>query len=88
MADKEFWIQLENRPWDACPNNIDRMHGADIEHVLGKRGAPPITVTLTSPETGVSTNRTMFLPVNRGILKLFASRERTSQNAAERDIQS
>jgi len=25
MATKEFWIQLENRPWDACPNNISHM---------------------------------------------------------------
>jgi plastocyanin len=66
MADKEFWIQLENRPWDACPNNFDRMHGASIEHVLEDTGAPPIPVTLTSPETGVTTNRTMSLPVNRG----------------------
>src|SRR5215218_10063489 len=66
MADREFWIQIENRPWDACPNNIDRMHGNTIEHVLEEAGAPPITVTLTSPETGATTNRTMFLPVNRG----------------------
>jgi plastocyanin len=66
MADKEFWIQLENRPWDACPTNFDRMHGASIAHVLEDAGAPPIPVTFTSPETGATTNRTMFLPVNRG----------------------
>jgi plastocyanin len=66
MADKVFWIQLENRPWDASPNNIDRMHGHDIEHTLGAQGAAPITVTLTSPETGVTRTRTMFLPVNAG----------------------
>ena len=73
MADKEYWIQIENRPWDACPNNIDRVHGevdpngnvvpATIEHV---EEVPPITVTLTSPETNVTTTRTMFLPVNKG----------------------
>ena len=66
MADKEFWIQIEDRPWDACPNNFDRMHGASIEHVLEDAGAPPIPVTLTSPETGVTTTRTMALPVNQG----------------------
>src|SRR5215216_3673659 len=66
MADKVFWIQLENRPWDASPNNIDRMHGHDIEHTLGAQGAASITVALTSPETGVTRNRTMFLPVNAG----------------------
>ncbi len=23
----EVWIQLENRPWDTIPNNIDRLTG-------------------------------------------------------------
>ena len=63
MATIEYWIQLENKPWDACPNNIDRMHGQTIEENLG---VSPVSVTLTSPETGVSTTRTMFLPVNSG----------------------
>jgi FtsP/CotA-like multicopper oxidase with cupredoxin domain len=66
MADKVFWIQLENRPWDACPNNIDRMHDESIKERLGRSGAPPITVPLTSPETDATTNREMFLPVNEG----------------------
>jgi FtsP/CotA-like multicopper oxidase with cupredoxin domain/plastocyanin len=26
----EYWIQIENHPWDACPNNIDRMTGQRI----------------------------------------------------------
>lgn len=63
MATIEYWIQLENRPWDACPNNIDRMHGQTVEENLGVK---PVTVTLTSPETGVVRNRTMYLPVNSG----------------------
>ena len=82
MADREYWIQIENRPWDACPNDIDRVHGAidpafkddpnnpdaevipaNIEHV---EGVPPITVTLTSPETNVTKERRMYLPVNKG----------------------
>lgn len=63
MATIEYWIQLENRPWDACPNNIDRMHGQTIEENLGVK---PVTVALTSPETGVVRNRTMYLPVNSG----------------------
>src|SRR5215217_6643445 len=66
MADKVFWIQLENRPWDACPNNIDRMHDESIKERLGRSGAPPITVPLTSPETDATTNREMFLPLNEG----------------------
>jgi len=26
----EFWIQVENHPWDVCPNNIDRMMGMPV----------------------------------------------------------
>jgi FtsP/CotA-like multicopper oxidase with cupredoxin domain/plastocyanin len=67
MPDRVYWIQLENRPWDASPNNIDRMHGHDIEHSLAAHGgAPPITVALSSPETGVVSNREMYLPTNAG----------------------
>lgn len=63
MATIEYWIQLENRPWDACPNNIDRMHGQTIEELTGVK---PVSVTITSPETGVTKNRTMYYPVNDG----------------------
>ena len=27
MATREYWIQIENRPWDMMPNGIDRMTG-------------------------------------------------------------
>ena len=30
MATKEFWIQLENKPWDMNPYNINRMTGESI----------------------------------------------------------
>ena len=30
MATLEFWIQIENRPWDTCLNNKDHMHGRQI----------------------------------------------------------
>jgi hypothetical protein len=33
MATIEYWIQLESRPWDACPNNIDHMSGQDIKTI-------------------------------------------------------
>jgi FtsP/CotA-like multicopper oxidase with cupredoxin domain/plastocyanin len=75
MADREFWIQIENRPWDACPSHFDRMHGASIEHVLEDAGAPPIPVTLTSPETGVTTTRSMALPVNQGTQEVGGAKE-------------
>ena len=63
MAIKEFWIQLENRPWDACPNNISRLDGQTIEE---KGNPPPVDVTLTSPETGVVRTTKMFFPLNEG----------------------
>lgn len=63
MAAVEYWIQLENRPWDACPNNIDRISGQDIKTITG---AEPADVTLTSPGTGVSHPAKMFAPLNDG----------------------
>ena len=60
----EFWIQLENHAWDACPNNIDRMTGLNIQQREGT--APNTSVTLTSPGTGVVRNNvTMFRPLMR-----------------------
>jgi FtsP/CotA-like multicopper oxidase with cupredoxin domain/plastocyanin len=63
MATVEYWIQLENRPWDACPHNVDRMSGQDIQTITGKA---PESVTLTSPGTGVTHTRTMFAPLRDG----------------------
>ena len=60
MANIEYWIQLENHPWDACPNNVDRMSGLDIKTITGK---DKVDVTLNSPGTGVSKTRTMFAPL-------------------------
>jgi len=60
----EYWIQIENRPWDACPHNIDRMTGQTLKDLEGK---DPLTVTLTSPGTGVVRNNvTMFRPLLKG----------------------
>src|SRR5437867_2281294 len=33
MATIEIWIQLENHPWDCCPNGKDRMIGAHFPSV-------------------------------------------------------
>jgi plastocyanin len=60
MPTIEYWIQLENHPWDACPKNIDRMTGRNIQEI---HGTAPVLVTLTSPITGVSRSRTMFFPL-------------------------
>jgi hypothetical protein len=50
MATIEYWIQLENHPWDACPNNVDRMSGMDLKTITGK---DKVNVTLNSPGTGL-----------------------------------
>jgi plastocyanin len=62
MATLDYWIQLENRPWDVCPNNIDRMTGQKIKD----RESPsknPVSVTLTSPGTGKTSNVQMYKPL-------------------------
>ena len=63
MATIEYWIQLENRPWDACPNNIDRMSGQDIKTITGK---DPADLTLNSPGSGASRTRRMYAPLRDG----------------------
>ena len=57
----EYWLQLENHWWDVSPNNIDRMTGLQIQAIPGN--SPPVIKTLTSPVTGVTTNRTMYKPL-------------------------
>jgi plastocyanin len=54
----DIWIQLENRPWDASPNNIDRMMGQTIKEITGK---DPVDVTLSASNT-----RKMFAPLRDG----------------------
>jgi FtsP/CotA-like multicopper oxidase with cupredoxin domain len=51
----DIWIQLENRPWDASPNNIDRMMGQDMKEITGN---DPVDVKLSASNT-----RKMFAPL-------------------------
>src|SRR4030095_7768394 len=51
MATIEYWIQLENRPWDVCPNNRDRMTGQTL---IFREGKGSEKVTLKSPGTNVT----------------------------------
>ena len=65
----EYWIQLENRPWDLCPNNIDRMTGQNIkdrETSGGTPGPDPVNVTLVSFAGGSPRVRKMFKPLMSG----------------------
>jgi plastocyanin len=63
----EFWIQIENHPWDVCPNNIDRMMGTKIHDP----GTAP-TQLLKSPVTGASRSPKMFKPMGSDALILRA----------------
>ena len=58
----EYWIQIENRPWDICPHNIDRMTGQTIQQVDQNHPAP-VSVTLTSINGGASRKVQMFKPI-------------------------
>jgi plastocyanin len=65
----EIWIQLENRPWDTAPNNIDRMTGQDIktrETTSGGPGPSPVNVTLKSAIGNPPRTVTMFKPLTIG----------------------
>ncbi len=48
MARLEFWIQLENHPWDVCPHGRDRMSGQAVQD---KDGVQLANVVLVSPGT-------------------------------------
>ena len=63
MATIEYWIQLENRPWDVSPHNIDRMTGQNLKQ---REGKDPLAVTLSSPGSGVvRAGVTMFKPLRK-----------------------
>jgi hypothetical protein len=63
MASIEYWIQLENHPWDDCPNNIDRMSGQNLKD---REGKDPATTSLSSPGSGVVRSRvTMYRPLRK-----------------------
>ena len=65
----EYWIQIENRPWDVCPHNIDRMTGEDIktrETTGGSPGPSPVSVFLPSANGGPGHQVTMFKPLMAG----------------------
>ncbi len=74
MAAIEFWIQLENKPWDLSPNKLpgqavplDRMTGQNMQQITGNA---PVVKTLTSPETGVTNNVLMYNPLGEDALIL------------------
>lgn len=65
----EYWIQIENRPWDVSPHNIDRLTGQDIktrETIGGSPGPSPASVFLPSANGGPGHQVTMFKPLMKG----------------------
>jgi FtsP/CotA-like multicopper oxidase with cupredoxin domain/plastocyanin len=64
MATLEYWLQLENRPWDACPHNIDRMTGQNI--MTRDAGPAPVSVFLSSAVGGPGHTVTMYKPLSKG----------------------
>jgi len=63
MALIEYWIQIENRKWDASPANIDRMTGQTMAKAVN---FAPVDVSLNTYVPG-SMSRTvkMFNPIRR-----------------------
>jgi hypothetical protein len=60
MATIEYWIQIENRAWDVCPHNKDRMTGQTLKM---REGTDPATAKITSPGTAVTKLVKMFKPL-------------------------
>jgi len=57
----QYWIQLENQPWDTCPNGMDRMTGQGVDVMEGKPASQG--VSLLSPGTGVTRSPNMVKPL-------------------------
>ena len=51
MATIEYWIQIENHPWDVSPNHIDRMTGEQFLPTLqvAGTGATPFDRPMYKP---------------------------------------
>ncbi|MEO6813215.1 MAG: hypothetical protein ABI172_04750, partial [Ginsengibacter sp.] len=56
----DIWIQLENRPWDTMPHNIDRMTGKNAQDITTKA---PVNVSLKLQNAPGSKTRKMFAPL-------------------------
>ncbi len=57
----EYWIRIENRPWDMSPHNIDRMTGQTLQQITTKA---PEAVTLNSVVSGTAPRMvTMYNPI-------------------------
>ncbi len=64
MAAINYWIQLENRQWDASPHNIDRVTGQDMKEATG-RDPVDVNLKLAGGAVGPATRR-MYNPLRDG----------------------
>lgn len=65
MTDIHYWIQLENRPWDASPFGRDRMMNQTIQEMNGV--VPTLVTVPASPFAGsVARQVTMNNPIRLG----------------------
>src|SRR5437867_7174179 len=62
MATVEYWIQIENRPWDVSPHNIDRITGQNLKE---REKKDRLDVVLSSPATGHTRTVKMFRPLRK-----------------------
>jgi plastocyanin len=63
---REFWIQLENHPWDLAPSGRDRMTGRAIQDIPGEQA--PELVTLKSPTSGTVRQQLMYKPLKDALV--------------------
>ena len=56
----DYWIQIEPKNWDVCPNNIDRMTGQTIQQL---EGIIPGDVEVYSPTTAIGRTVKMYRQV-------------------------
>ena len=57
MATLEYWLQLENRPWDACPHNID----------AGRRGQTFLIITQSTVLRAAAACRVWCISTERAV---------------------
>jgi hypothetical protein len=63
---REFWLQLENHPWDLAPSGRDRLTGRSLADF--PEGQPPKTVKLVSPVTGATRTELMHKPLEDALV--------------------
>ncbi len=64
MATKEYWLQLENVPWDVSPLGVDRMTGLPLSKAPGGAHRATSQQTLAVRRYTESWSRAVDEPIN------------------------